>query len=334
VLGGSHDLPMWVPVARGGPGRPIRLLLRSPDGALADVTDKNAVVDLHPLLVGVYVEGLAMTPRPGDTGWSLRVMEADAAGSGADAAGSGADAAGSGKSLGEVRLLAREGITVAGAAFHVFATTGCSNRSLGPLRLRANYLYERIRLFRDHNPSNEKMVLLEEFALWPLYFSPRPVTLVSFLHASGGNIFPMDLVGAFDMPRCVLSLDHRRPSLPRIREVGRLAISFLPVDYYRFAARMGRHHKTAAVDFASLPFATVPSPELGIPVPREALAVREVEIEQVHVTPTHALLFGRTLRLTGDGEQCLSLVHRLFQDHRIRAGRPLPSATARYSERA
>lgn len=320
MLGGSHDLPMWVPVARGGPGRPIRLLLRSPDGALADVTDKNAVVDLHPLLVGVYVEDPAMTPRPGDTGWSLRVMEADAAGSE--------------ETLGEVKLLAREGITVAGALFHIFATAGCSNRSLGPLRLQANYLYERIRLFRDHNPSNEKMALLEEFAAWVLYFSPRPVTLVSFLHVSGGNIFPMDLVGAFGMPHCVLSLDHRRPSLPRIREVGRLAISFLPVDSYRFVARMGRHHKTAAVDFASLPFSTAPSPELGIPVPREALAVREVEIEQVHATPTHTLLFGRTLRLTGDREQCLSLVHRTFQDHRIRAGRPLPSGTARYSERA
>ena len=47
---------MWVPVARGGPEPPTRLLLRSPDGALTDVTDKNVVVDLHPLLWGVYFE--------------------------------------------------------------------------------------------------------------------------------------------------------------------------------------------------------------------------------------------------------------------------------------
>jgi len=319
VLGGSHDLPMWVPVARGGLAPPIRLLLCSPDGALTDVTRTNVVVDLHPLLWGVYFEDPAATPRPGDTGWSLRVVvEPD----------------GLGEHLGGVSLRARETITVAGTPFQVFARAGFRNRSLGPLRLHANYLYERIRLFLDHNPRNEKQPPLELFATWLFYFSPRPVTLVSFLHESGGNIFPMDLVGAFDMPRCVLSLGSRRPSLPRMREVGRLAVSFVPVDYYGFATLMGRHHRTAAVHFASLPFATVPSPELCIPVPREALAVREVEIEQTHVLPTHTLLFCRTIGRSGDEEHCLSLVHRLFQDYRIRAGRPLPAGTARYSGRA
>ena len=324
VLGGSHDLPMWVPVARGGPGPPTRLLLGAPDGALSDVTDRNVVVDLHPLLWGAYVEDPAPAPRPGDTGWFLRVVEVDA--------GSGADAAASGEGLAEVRLRPREDLTVAGTPFQVFARADFNNRSLGPLRLQANYLYERVRLFLDHNPRNEKQAPLELFATWLLYFSPRPVTLVSFLHASGGNIFPMDLVGAFDMPRCVLSLGTGRPSLPRMREVGRLAISFLPVDYYRWVARMGHHHRTGVADFANLPFATVPSPELGIPVPREALAVREVEIEQTHVLPTHTLLFCRTIRRTGDEGQCLSLVHRLFQDYRIRAGRPLRSGAGRYAE--
>jgi flavin reductase (DIM6/NTAB) family NADH-FMN oxidoreductase RutF len=308
---------MWVPVARGRPAPPTRLLLHSPDGVVADVTEGNAVVDLHPFLWGAYLDDPTATPRAGEEGWSLHVVESD----------------GRGQYLGEVSLRARETITVAGAPFQVFARAGLRNHSLAPLRLHANYLYERIRLFLDHNPRNDKQAPLELFATWLLYFSPRPVTLVSFLHASGGNIFPMDLVGAFDRPRCVLSLGTGRPSLPRIREMGRLAISFLPVDYYRLVVRMGRHHRAAAVDFASLPFATVPSPTFGIPVPGEALAVREVELEQAHVLPTHTLLFCRTIGRRGDEAHCLSLVHRLFQDYLLRAGRPLPSGTARYSER-
>ncbi len=309
ALGDAHDLPMWVPVGHDDPESQVQVLLEG-FGAPIDVTSNNVIVDLHPFCYAISLEGDDSNADLARARPALVVREPKPPYG----------------TLGRIRLRFRETMDLPLHRIVLFETAGCANRCLQPLRLRMTYLYERIRLLLDRNPHNEKMKPSEQFSNWVAYFLPRPVHLISFEHEGHGNIFPMDLIGTTASPYYLLSLHRKRPALPLILASGKLAVSAIPGEFTPIAYRLGRHHRVATVDWTDLPFATVPSATYGIPVPADALSVREVRLHSTHEVGKHVILVTTTTqvqRRRTAPEMCH--VNRLYQAYLRRGGRALPS---------
>lgn len=302
LLLGASSTPGWICVGHPEPERHAEVRLHGPGGTV-DVSRNHAMVALVPFLVAIRLDGLTPGPRP----W-LSVHEPG------------------GRELGRVRLrLARE-VEAASYRIGLFETEGCVNRCLPAPRLHAHYLVQRWRLFRDRNPRNVRMVPRDLFSKFVLFNAPRPVVLVSHERDGQGNLFPMDLVGEAGSPCFLLGLHRTSPAIEAMAAAGRLAISTVPLSWKKTVFGLGRNHRDAVVDWASLPFPTVPSAS-GIPVPAGALTVREVRIERVVEAGSHVLFVTTTVGLErrSDGLQ-MCHTHGFYQMYLRGQGRPLPIA--------
>ena len=322
-LGGSLKLPMWVPVEANPPEAAL-VLLEGWGNEPLDVSQRHAIVEMNPLLIGVLLaddEPLAPAAEP-----SLVVMERSPAGN-----------------LGRVRLCPRQRIPLATSSrefstLQIFAVEDDAQAGLRAPgeagaqlvdvvvvdlpRLRLVYLVERWRLAFDNNPRNEKMSPMELFCMWVLYSYPRRVNVVSFLHPSGINMFPMDLASGFAGDLGILCFHRARPCLPLVREARKLAVCSVPVEDAPRVFGIGKNHQIATLDRRELPFETMPSPTFGIPVPQGALSIREVTVEEIHEVPRHQIVIGRTVSSAGGGA-AMALVHRLYYQRLLREGRPM-----------
>ncbi len=301
---GADASPGWVCVGCSEPERQVEIRLHG-SGEPVDVSANHAMVSLVPFLVAIRLDGL----EPGHRPW-LSVRER------------------SGTELGRVNLRLEREIE-APYRIGLFGTDGCTNRCLPAPRLHAHYLIQRWKLFRDRNPRNVKMDPGELFSKFVLFTAPRPVVLVSHgnNHGStaGGNLFPMDLVGEAGHPCFLLGLHRTSPAIEAMTRAGRLAISSVPLAWKKTVFALGRNHRDSAIDWSTLPFPTAPSSTYGIPVPMDALAVREVRIERVMEIGSHVLFVTTTERLErrAKGLQ-MCHTHGFYQMYLARHGRPLP----------
>ncbi len=300
---GADSTPGWVCIGHPEPERHAEVRLHGL-GEPVDVSRNHAMVALVPFLVAIRLDGLSLDDaRP----W-LSVHE------------------NGGPELGRVQLrLARE-VDAPPYRIGLFETAGCVNRCLPAPRLHAHYLVQRWKILRDRNPRNIKMVPGELFSKFVLFTAPRPVVLVGHDKDGKGNLFPMDLVGEAGSPCFLLGLHRTSPAIAAMAEAGRLAVSSVPLAWKKTVFVLGRNHRDAAVDRSTLPFATVPSPLYGIPVPSEALTVREVRIERVVEAGSHVLFVTTTesLERWSDGLQ-MCHTHGFYQMYLRGQGRPLPS---------
>jgi len=164
-------------------------------------------------------------------------------------------------------------------------------------------------------------------ALNVLYILPRPVHLVTVVHGAKDNLFPMDLVGPLGDELFLLALRKTSPSIELMREGGKIVLSAMPARLKDAVYRLGAHHKTIAVDWTALEFATRPSPLFGWPVPVDALDVRELEVRQCEEIGSHVLFVTRVAGLSrgGDGPQ-LCHVSDMYARWRAAQGRPFADA--------
>ena len=295
---GADATPGWVCVGHSEPERQVRVLLNGS----TDVSSNHVMVALVPFKVAIRLDD----PDPIDPGprpW-LSVQEID------------------GREIGRVRLrLARE---ITGPyRIGLFEADGCTNRCLPAPRLHAHYLLQRWKLARDRNPNNVRMTPADLFAKFVLFAAPRPVVLVSHQKKDGrGNLFPMDLVGEAGAPCFLLGLHRTSPAIPSMAEAGRLAVSTVPLGWKKTVFGLGRNHRTATVDWSTLPFEMSFQ---GIPVPDAALTVREVRIEKTVDVGSHVLFITTTESLDrrGAGLQ-MCHTHGFYQMYLQKQGRSLP----------
>ena len=156
------------------------------------------------------------------------------------------------------------------------------------------------------------------------YIHPRPVYLVSVTAGEKGNIFPMDLVGYVDQRAAfVLALRSTSPSVETIRQTRSVALSSLPASCKVTIYALGVHHKQPFIDWAQVPFALIPSPQLQLPVPAVAFRVREYQVEAYQEIGSHTVFLAREIsdRRWNNAPQ-LCHVSRLFAKWRVNNGRP------------
>ncbi len=265
-----------------------------------DVSANHAMVALVPFQVAIRLDGLGSV---GSRPW-LSVRELD------------------GRELGRVHLrLARE-VEAPPYRIGLFEAAGHTNRCLPAARLHAHYLVQRWKLFRDRNPRNVKMTPGDLFAKFVLFMAPRPVVLVSHQKDGQGNLFPMDLIGEAGAPCFLLGLHHTSPAIASMIDAGRLAVSTVPLAWKKTVFGLGVNHRTATVDWSDLPIETRLSPQ-GIPIPAEALTVREVRIERTVDIGSHVLFTTTTESFERRAGLQMCHTHGFYQMYLQKHRRPL-----------
>jgi flavin reductase (DIM6/NTAB) family NADH-FMN oxidoreductase RutF len=307
LLLGADDTPGWLVVGHAEPERHLEVWLHG-FGEPVDVSDNHVMVALVPFLVAIRLDVLSPEDRAiadASRPW-LSVREPD------------------GRELARVRLRPAREVEVPPYRLGLFETAGCDDRNLPAVRLHAHYLLQRWKHLQDRNPYNMKMASSPLFCSFALYSAPRPVVLVSHQSSGRGNVVPLDLVGEAGAP-CYLLGVHDSPALVRLAEAERLAVSTVPLAWSDTAVALGRNHRHETIDWAGLPFATVPSPTWGIPVPAGALTVREVRVERLVRAGSHTIFVTTTERLERWAEGLQTCyIHGFHQMYLERQGRPLP----------
>jgi flavin reductase (DIM6/NTAB) family NADH-FMN oxidoreductase RutF len=222
----------------------------------------------------------------------------------------------------EVRL-ARE-LEVDGSRIALFEADESRNYCVSRLRGAAIRRYETWKAARDRNPRNIRMTPSDMFAMWALHDAPRPVVAVSYGSEERGNLFPMDLAGPVSDGCYVLGLHSSSPAIPIFKDVGKIAVSEMPLQAKDAVYALGKNHREAYREVRKLPLAMARSELFGIPVPEQALCVRELLVEQVENLGSHHLFVTsvKSLKNVSSGPR-MTHIHRLYPQYLMRQGTAL-----------
>jgi flavin reductase (DIM6/NTAB) family NADH-FMN oxidoreductase RutF len=233
---------------------------------------------------------------------------------------------------GEKRLLAELGlrhtatIPTEGPPFHLFEVHSCKNYCLSKGRLWAHYLHQAYLRWRHKSTSHIRISAGAAHAMIVSFICPRPVVLVSAVSGDRGNIFPMNLLGRVSDGYFAFALDSTRLTAPLVAGARRVALSSIPLEQSEVARQLGKNHKKESVSWNQLPFPTMLSAALNLPVPCFALRVIEMQIETIRNLGSHTLFVARVIRDERHGEgQQFSVIHGVYQswrsmrrhDHRV-----------------
>lgn len=292
------NFPRYGPVGLHDPQQQVQAWLHGP-GETMEVTYNNVVAALRPFTIGVMFDRTYPVPLDGRP-LRLCIHERHK----------------SKRLLGTIHLRLVRSIPLAGHRFCLFETSGCDNFCVGAVKLRLYYRLEqwRTELRQRRNPYNFRMTPCDLRCSFVFYICPRPVVLVTVEHEGAGNMFPMDLIGPTDSPWFSMALRSTSPAVQLMKQSRRMALASVPLSYKAAAYEMGKHHKETSIDWAELPFRTVPSPWLGLPVLEAALRVREVRVEEYHEVGSHILFITSIERETfpehsREGADSLQLFH-------------------------
>jgi flavin reductase (DIM6/NTAB) family NADH-FMN oxidoreductase RutF len=277
---GLHDPQQRIQVWLQGVGEPI------------DVTQNNVVAALRPFTIGVMLNRSFPENLNGPVRLCMQERRE------------------SGRLLGVIHLRFVRSIPLPEHRFCLFETTGCENFCVGRLNLRLYNFYERVRaeLRQRRNPHNFRMTPTDLRCSHVFYICPRPVVLVTVEHEGASNMFPMDLIGPTDSPWYSMALRSTSPAVQLMQQSRRMALAGVPLPYKAAAYEMGKHHRQTSIDWADIPFRTVPSPLFGLPVPEAALRIREVRVQEFHEVGSH-ILFITTIERETPGNDGLQLFH-------------------------
>jgi flavin reductase (DIM6/NTAB) family NADH-FMN oxidoreductase RutF len=224
--------------------------------------------------------------------------------------------------LGEIRLRPDTTLSIGASKFVLFGVRGSANHCLPAVRIWMHYLLHAYSHWRRNDPPDMKMTLIEERAATVTFIHPHPLSLVSVGNRSSGNIFTMNLMGDLGNGYFGFALRDRRVVADLVEHTGRVAISGIPLTECALAFQLAANYKKESVDWEELPFETEPSTALGIPVPRFATGVKELEIVEVHRIGGHRLFLARLLHdevRPGKIQACV--VHGFYQFWRTKGDR-------------
>jgi flavin reductase (DIM6/NTAB) family NADH-FMN oxidoreductase RutF len=199
------------------------------------------------------------------------------------------------QTIGRIHLKSASAVELPRARLNLFNATGHWNGCLPWPALRLYYIRRAYVNRRFRNPFNFQMSLGDLHSLYVFYICPRPVVLVSVVDGPRNNIFPMDLIGTIREDYFLMALRTTSPAVELMEHSRQMALSSIPAGYKDIAYELGKHHRKESIDLSALPFETTKSPMYGLPMPKTALAVREVHVEETHIVGSH-MLFVTTTR--------------------------------------
>ncbi len=300
-------VPRFVAIGERDPQRQIRVTLHGPGGPI-DVTRNHVVAGLRPLTVAFTLPPPAAAAIRGERLLRLRLStESDPT-----------------RPLAELGLRHEQSLEADGATLQLLAVTEHRDFCMPAGAATIFALHHARSQWRRRRPEAFQMEPRDLKALQALYICPRPVVLVSVQHGHASNLFPMDLIGPTDSPYFLLALRNASPAVRLMAASRRMALADVPLECSAVAYRLGEHHNKEHIDWNALPFETRPSPAHHLPVFRDALRVRDVEVRQLHVVGSHTLFVTEVVHEArwNDGLQMFHVSGPYYRYVVLRGGTP------------
>lgn len=280
LLLGEKPIPQYVGVGLRDPQMQIRVWFHG-EGEPIEVTRNNVTAALRPFTIGI-------AEQPGHS---------NASPSGATEAGKGRlvfqEWGGTEKILGEILLRQVRTIDTGHGIIRLFEIAGHRNYCLPLLKMQLHYLWRWWQGRKHTGGYNFRMATADLYAYYVFTICPRPVVLVSVIHEASSNIFPMDLIGPTDSPYFLMALRNTSPAVALMKASRQMVLSGCPFSYQSIAYDLGTHHRKERINWEDLSFKVHPSPTFGIPMPDDAVFVREVSVEETYEVGSHTLFLTR-----------------------------------------
>jgi flavin reductase (DIM6/NTAB) family NADH-FMN oxidoreductase RutF len=162
------------------------------------------------------------------------------------------------------------------------------------------------------------MSFLERRAAMVMFIRPHPVSLVSLAGETGGNIFPMNLMGELGDGYFAFALKDSRRAAHLVERTRRIALSSVPLSRASLAYQLAVNHTKECIEWSQLPFATKVSSAFNIPIPVFTQRVREMEVMKAHSLGSHKFFLARIVHDETFSESIgLSVIHGFYQARRL-----------------
>jgi hypothetical protein len=302
IVYGDTSIPQEFTIGLRQPQEEIAVFLHG-FGAPLDVTERHTMACCAPFMMGVSLDGTGNTaPRRGG-GISLQFRERG----------------GDKRVLGVIQLAKKAVVPLCRSELILFDVLGSTNYCLARLRLWAHYLPAAYSNWRRFKSFDVKMRSREIRASQVAFIRPHPLMLGSVNGESGGNIFPMNLLGDLGNDYFAFALkDSRRPA-HLVERLGSLAVSNVPLPLCSIAFKLAANHTKESIEWNSIPFSLTLSKNLLIPVPAAAPRVREMQVDQVHKIGSHTLFIARIISDEWHwDEPQVHIIHGFYQHWRLR----------------
>jgi flavin reductase (DIM6/NTAB) family NADH-FMN oxidoreductase RutF len=299
---GDTLLPQEFTVGMVEPQAEIAVWLHGPDQPV-DVTQRHSTACSDPFRVCIAFPDGQPARLGSFSRWSLKFCERN----------------GRKRVLGEIGLSQIENISIEELKLGLFGARSAINYCLPQMRLYAHYLFHVYSQWNKANTSGMTMSFLDRRAAMVTFIRAHPVSLVSVVGGSGGNIFPMNIMGDLGNGYFAFALKDSRRAAHLVECAGQLALSSVPLSHASLAYQLAINHTKDSIAWEQLPFATVCSATFGIPVPAFAKRVRELKVETIHRIGSHTLFIARIIaddRLASGPELCV--IHGFYQYWRLR----------------
>jgi len=224
--------------------------------------------------------------------------------------------------LGEIDLKPITSIAENGLNLILFRARSTANYCLPKTRLWIHYLFHAYSRWRKVDTSGMKMSFLERRAAMVMFIRPHPVSLVSLADETGGNIFPMNLMGDLGETCFAFALKDSRRAAHLVQRTRRIALSSVPLSQAPLAYQLAINHTKERIEWDQLPFATKLSTMFRIPIPVFAQRVREMEVTKVLNIGSHVFFLARIVHdETFTNDLGLSAIHGFYQAWRLNGRR-------------
>lgn len=191
----------------------------------------------------------------------------------------------------EIRPAGRAG---PGGDYKLYRVVRSQNLCVGRAELWTNYL--RFEVERVRRVSSKDPFRLGGLSLWStliFYTRPRPVVIVSVGEAGAANLFPMDLLGLSEDGAFLMALRSTSPNVAVMRGTKRVAMAEVPLAFKEQAYALASGHSRLRAPGEAFPFEVADSPIWRLPIPAQAVRVREVEVRHVEEVGSHHLFTTR-----------------------------------------
>jgi flavin reductase (DIM6/NTAB) family NADH-FMN oxidoreductase RutF len=292
---GLNDSQMEISVWLYGAGKPI------------DVTRRYSMACASPLTLCLALERNDNEFK--QDGWMPRLRFCESSGEN--------------RVLGDISLKLVEVFPADELLLFLFEVRRSRNYCLSLVRQWTHYLLHAFTQWGQKNRSGIMMSFLEKRSAMVMFIRPHPTSLGSVLDNSGGNIFPMNIMGELGSGYFAFALKDSRLAAHFVERTGRIALSSVPFSQAHLPFQLAINHTKQSIEWSKLPFATERSRHFNIPVPNFALRVREMEIRMIRKIGSHTLFIARIIsdeRYSNELELCV--VHGFYQHWRLRERKP------------
>lgn len=122
------------------------------------------------------------------------------------------------------------------------------------------------------------------------YAIPRNISLITVGQNALYNLFPTDLHGPVGDDHYLISLRQYGKACQQVETLKKITISQMNAAAYKMVYVLGKNHMQKLHSKEYLPFSTLSSDIFHLPIPEQALAYKELELETSFIHGIHKLL--------------------------------------------